>query len=155
MAGFIWEAPFRPSVEEKHPEVWSLHEQAESSSTPANFCYYTVQFQFTLTNLFWRLSLANMHDTMSCHRFPFPKDFTDIWNGVLSQTSSLRSFAQCYTSVHARYEYTFQGDTVCWPRPALSTPHALEAAQLCVSTPSLSQHNLFLLSHSVMKILAF
>lgn len=44
MAGFVWEAPWRPP-EEKKPEVWSLHEQAEGSSSPANFCYYSVQLR--------------------------------------------------------------------------------------------------------------
>lgn len=32
-------------LQRKNTEVWSLHKQAEGSSSPANFCYHTVQFQ--------------------------------------------------------------------------------------------------------------
>lgn len=49
------------------------------------------------------------------HELPqvsLPLRFHRHVKGVLSQTPALRSFAQCYTSVHARYEYTFQGDTI-------------------------------------------
>jgi len=149
MAGFIWEAPFRPAVEEKKTQKYGHSTRKHKASavllTFVTILCYEEQSQvcpcFKAHHLQIRM-IPRVAAGSSSQKIP-----SDLWMECFHWHPPSEALPTLHLSPRRVRSHSWRRYCMLVPRPALSTLHALEAAQLCVSAPSFSQYSLFLLSH--------